>query len=67
MRRIVAVLFGFLTVSAVADVVHAYEKTLADGVESQIADRTLDTGRSYLTEPAPQKSGYIFTHWTMIP
>ena len=65
MRRIIAALLAFLSVSAVADVVHVYEKTLAGGIETQIADRTLDTGRSYLTEPASQKSGYIFTHWTI--
>lgn len=65
MRRIATVLFVFWAVSAVADVVHVYEKTSADGVETQIADRTLDTGRSYLTQTAPQKSGYIFTHWTI--
>ena len=65
MRRIIAVLSAFLSVSAVANVVHVYEKTLAGGVETQIADRTLDTGRSYLTQAAPTKSGYIFTHWTI--
>ena len=65
MRRIATVLFVFWVVSATADVVHVYEKTLAGGVETQIADRTLDTGRSYFTQEAPQKSGYIFTHWTI--
>ena len=65
MRRIIAVLFAFLSFSAVADVVHVYEKTSAGGVETQIADCTLDTGRSYVTQTAPQKSGYIFTHWTI--
>ena len=65
MRRIVAVLLVFLSFYAVADVVHVYEKTLAGGVETQIADRTLDTGRSYFTQEAPQKNGYIFTHWTI--
>ena len=65
MRRIVAVLLVFLSFYAVADLVHVYEKTLAGGVEMQIADRTLHTGRSYFTQEAPQKSGYIFTHWTI--
>lgn len=30
-----------------------------------ISDRTLDTGRSYTTTPAPKRSGYIFTHWSI--
>ena len=65
MRQNVALLQAFLVISAVADVVHVYEKTSAGGVVTQIADRTLDTGRRYTTSAAPAKSGYIFTHWSI--
>ena len=62
--RIVIVMFSALFISPLfADVVHVYERTSAGGSVVQIADKTLETGRSYLTSAAPTKSGYIFTHW----
>ena len=45
-----------------ADVVHVFERTSTGEL---IADRTLDTGRSYTTTPAPKKNSYIFTHWAI--
>ena len=65
MRQNVALLLAFLVISAVADVVHVYEKTSAGGVVTQITDRTLDTGRRYTTSAAPANIGYIFTHWSI--
>ena len=65
MRHKIALLLSFLAFSAVAEVVHVYEKTSAGGVIELISDRTLDTGCSYTTTNAPTKSGYIFTHWSI--
>ena len=52
-------------VAARAEVVHVYEQTSAGGVTNQIGDTTLETGRTYSTQPAPAMSGYIFTGWTI--
>ena len=65
-RAIFAVALVFACVlGARADVVHVYEQTSAGGVINQISDTTLDTGRTYYTQPAPEISGYIFTDWTI--
>ena len=48
-----------------ADVVHVYEETKINGVMTRIGETTRDTGRTYLTQTAPAKSGYIFTHWSI--
>lgn len=45
-----------------ADVVHVFERT---STGEQIADRTLDTGRTYYTQPAPAINCYIFTGWSI--
>ena len=45
--------------------VHVYQRTLAGGVVAQLSDQTLETGSAYSTTSAPQKSGYIFTHWSI--
>ena len=65
MRRksLLMILFVWAASLLFADVVHVYERTSAGGTVVQIADKTLETGRSYLTSAAPTKSGYIFTHW----
>ena len=56
-------LLGLLCpLSLFADIVHVFERTSTGEL---ISDRTLDTGRSYTTTPAPKKSGYIFTHWSI--
>ena len=55
-------LVGF---SGLADVVHVFEQTEAGGATVRIADRMLETGRSYKTGAAPAKSGWIFTRWTI--
>ena len=56
-------LFGLLSpFSLFSEVVHVYERASTGEL---LADRTLDTGRSYTTTAAPAKSGYIFTHWTI--
>lgn len=64
--RVSAVLLAALAAGGVcADVVHVYEETELDGVVTRIGETTHDTGRTYLTQTAPAKSGYIFTHWSI--
>lgn len=64
--RIGGVLLAALAAGGVrADVVHVYEETEIGGVVTRIGETTRDTGRTYLTQTAPAKSGYIFTHWSI--
>ena len=65
-RAIIATALALVcVVAARAEVVHVYEQTSAGGVTNQIGDATLETGRTYSTQPAPAISGYIFTGWTI--
>ena len=65
-RAIIATALAIACAVAVrAEVVHVYEQTSAGGVTNQIGDTTLETGRTYSTQPAPAISGYIFTGWTI--
>lgn len=64
--RIGGVLLAALAAGGVcADVVHVYEETEIGDVVTRIGETTHDTGRTYLTQTAPAKSGYIFTQWSI--
>ena len=56
---------SLLSITASADVVNVYEETECGGETVQVAERMLETGRSYRTARPPAKSGWIFTHWTI--
>ncbi len=62
MKPLISLLLFCAALTSVAEVVHVYERASTGEL---LADRTLDTGRSYLTQAALAKSGYIFTHWTI--
>ena len=62
MKPLISLLLFCAALTSAAEVVHVYERASTGEL---LADRTLDTGRSYLTQAAPAKSGYIFTHWTI--
>ena len=64
MRRIVALLMGIWAIGAMADIVHVTYQTSAGGTVATLAERTMATGCSYTTVPAPMKDGFIFTHWS---
>ena len=70
MKRGIRILFSQCAVllcvaSAWADVVHVTYQTSTGGTVAIVAETTLETGCAYTTVPAPTKSGYIFTHWTI--
>ncbi len=70
MKRKIRILFAQCAVSlcaasAWADVVHVTYQTSAGGTVATVAEAALETGCAYTTIPAPMKSGYIFTHWTI--
>ncbi len=70
MKRKIRILFAQCAVSlcaasAWADVVHITYQTSTGGTVSTVAEAALETGCAYTTVPAPTKSGYIFTHWTI--
>ena len=48
-----------------ADLVHVYECTHTGNVTVRLTDQILETGNVYETQEAPEKSGYIFTHWSI--
>ena len=62
MKPLISLLLFCAVLTSAAEVVHVYERASTGEL---LADRTLDTGRSYFTQTAPAKSGYIFTHWTI--
>ena len=62
MKLLISLLLFCAALTSNAEVVHVYERASTGEL---LADRTLDTGRSYFTQTAPAKSGYIFTHWTI--
>ena len=47
--------------------VHVYQQTSAGGSVVALSDETLETGREYVTQTAPEIEGYIFTHWSIEP
>ena len=51
--------------TGLAEVVNVYEETECGGGTVRIAERSLETGRTYETGSAPAVSGWIFTHWTI--
>ena len=62
MKPLISLLLFCAALTLAAEVVHVYERASTGEL---LADHTLDTGRSYLTQAAPAKSDYIFTHWTI--
>ncbi len=62
MKPLISLFLFCMALTSAAEVVHVYERASTGEL---LADRTLDTGRSYLTQAAPVKSGSIFTHWTI--
>lgn len=68
MRRILAILI--LLVSALcgnAAVVHVTQQTVAGSTTNVLSTVTAETAASYTTRTAPEKSGYVFTHWSIEP
>jgi hypothetical protein len=50
-----------------AAVVHVKQQTVAGSTTNVLSTTTAETAASYTTRTAPEKSGYVFTHWSIDP
>ena len=50
-----------------AAVVHVKQQTVAGSTTNVLSTTTAETAASYTTRTAPEKSGYVFTHWSIEP
>ena len=50
-----------------AAVVHVKQQTVAGSTTNVLSTTTAETAASYTTRTAPEKSSYVFTHWSIDP